>query len=110
MKSYKCDYCNSSLDLDCDVIEHLRTLNTIIKDFTCNVCKDAVAEEDFNSDFKSAHGNYKCDRYNFDSSLEIDLEVNFKAILSLFFLIEIFSIVLMGDFAPQDDALNVEKS
>jgi len=31
-------------------------------------------------------------------------------IFSLFFLIEIFSIVLMGDFAPQDDALNVEKS
>ena len=36
-----------------------------------------------------------------------DLEVNFKVILSLFFFIEIFSIVLIGDFAPQDDALNV---
>ena len=36
-----------------------------------------------------------------------DLEVNCKEILSLFFFINIFSIVLIGDLAPQDDALNV---
>ena len=39
-----------------------------------------------------------------------DLEVKFKVILFLFFLIEIFSIVLIGDLAPQEDALKVEKS
>ena len=39
-----------------------------------------------------------------------DLEINFKVILSLFFFIEIVSIVLIGDLAPQDEALKVEKS
>ena len=39
-----------------------------------------------------------------------DFEINSKISLSLFYFIEIFSIVLIGDFAPQDDALKVEKS
>ena len=39
-----------------------------------------------------------------------DFDINFKIILSLFFFIDTFSIVLIGDFAPQDDALKVEKS
>ena len=39
-----------------------------------------------------------------------DLEENFKVILSLFFFMDIFFIVLIGDFAPQEEARNVEKS
>ena len=39
-----------------------------------------------------------------------DLEVNLIIILSLFFLIEIFFKVLIGDFAAQEEARNVEKS
>ena len=39
-----------------------------------------------------------------------DLDINFKVILSFFLFIIIFSIVLIGDFAPQDEDLKVEKS
>ena len=39
-----------------------------------------------------------------------DLEVNLRINLSLFFLTETFFKVLTGDFAPQEEALNVEKS
>jgi hypothetical protein len=39
-----------------------------------------------------------------------DLEVNLRIILSLFFLIETLLKVLIGDFAPHEEARNVEKS
>ena len=51
----------------------------------------------------------------YELAADLTLIVHFAFILfvvfgALFFFIETFSIVLIGDFAPHDDALKVEKS
>ena len=75
-----------------------------------------VAHFDLNTLLKLSKLHLPSPKYLIQPTIDLtcccknDLEVNCKVILSLFFFIKIFSIVLIGDLAPQDAALKVEKS
>ena len=71
---------------------------------------------DLNAFIKSSNLHLPSPKYLMQPTIDLtccckkDLEVNLRIILSLFFLIKTLFKVLIGHFAPQEEARNVEKS